>query len=31
MDLLPDTKICGLRMRRDAGNVFLATDPKGNH
>ena len=26
MGLLPDTKNCGLRMRRDAGNVFPATE-----
>ena len=31
MGLLPDTWNCGLRMRRDAGNVFPATDVKGNH
>ena len=30
MDLLPDTYICGLRMRRECGNFFLATDFKDN-
>ena len=30
MGLLPDTQNCGLRMRRNAGNVFPATDFKGN-
>ena len=30
MDLLPDTQNSGLRMHRDAGNVFPATDFKGN-
>ena len=30
LDLLPDTQNCGLRMRRDVGNVFPATDFKGN-
>ena len=30
MGLLPDIYNCGLRMRRNAGNVFPATDFKGN-
>ena len=30
MGLLPDTQNCGLRMLGNAGNVFPATDLKGN-
>ena len=29
MDLLPDTKNCALRMRREYRNRFPATDFKG--